>query len=105
MKKERHNEESIEQMLATAYRGQLAPEPSERWQQRVMQAIRTQGSVISIVPIWPGSRIVWRVACVAAAAAIIIAVLGFWMLPSDARLAWQFQREGVVSAWLLQMGD
>jgi hypothetical protein len=105
MRKKRHGEESIERLLATAYRNQPSPEPSELWHQRVMQAVRGQGSVLSIIPTRPEMRIVWRAACVAVAAAIIMAVLGFWILPSDARLAWQFQREGAVSAWLLQMGD
>jgi hypothetical protein len=105
MRKKTRGEESIEQTLAAAYRSQPAPEPSERWHQQVMQAVRAQGGVISVVPIRLESRIVWRAACVAAAAAVIMAILGFWVMPSDARLAWQFQREGVVSAWLLQIGE
>jgi hypothetical protein len=106
MKEKRHSEESIEQALAAAYRGQPAPEPSEQWHQRVMQAVRVQGGVLSVMPIrLVESRIVWRAACVAAAAAVIMAILGFWVMPSDARLAWQFQREGVASAWLLQVGE
>ena len=103
--KKRHGEESIVQALATAYRNQSGPEPTEQWHQRAMQAVRAQRNILSIIPIRPESKIVWRAACVAAAAAIIMAVLGYWTLPSDARLAWQFQREGVASAWLLQMGD
>jgi hypothetical protein len=105
MRKKRHTEESMERMLAAAYRDQPVPEPSEQWHQKVMQAVRAEGGVISMVRSRPEAQIIWRAAWVAAAAAVIMTILGFWMMPSDARLAWQFQQEGAVSAWLLQVGE
>ena len=105
MKEKRHNGEWIDRTLADAFRSRPVPEPSEQWHQRVMQAVRAQRGIISIIPVRPESRIAWRAACVAAAAAVIMAILGFWVIPSNDRLAWQFQREGVVSAWLLQIGE
>ncbi len=104
-KKKRHGAETIEQRLKAAYRGQSVPEPSEQWHRRVMQAVREQGGILVPAPVRIENRVAWHAAYLAIAAAVIMTILGYWTLPSDARLAWQFQREGTASAWLLHLGD
>ncbi len=105
MEKKKRGGESIERMLKNAYRSQPVPEPSEQWHLGVMRAVRGQGRILSLAPVQIESRVAWHAAYVAIAAAIIMAILGLWTLPSDARLASQFQGEGTASAWLLHVGD
>jgi hypothetical protein len=105
MKKNRYDEEPTERNLASAYLRQPVPEPSERWHRNVMQAVRSQGNTLSIAPLRLETRMAWRAACVAAAAAAIMTILGSRVIPSNAALAWQFQHENEASAWILELGE
>ena len=105
MKRDRDREERIERALAEAWRVRSVPEPSDVWHQKVVQAIRAEPRVAQVVPFVMQIRLAWRAACVTAAAAIIVAAVGYWVMPSDARLAWQLQRDGIWSEWVLQTGE
>jgi hypothetical protein len=95
----------IEQILAEACQRGPLPEPSERWHEKVMEAIRTERAGPQILRFRAEARMAWRGALAAAAAAVIVAAVGLWARPSDARLAWELQQDSTLSAWALQTGE
>jgi len=95
----------VERMLAEAYQNRLVPEPSDLWHEKVMQAIRAEPSVPQVVALRVQAGIAWRAALVTAAAAVIVTAVELWVMPSDTRLAWELQRDGVLSEWVLQTGE
>jgi len=95
----------VERMLAEAYENRLVPEVSDLWHEKVMQTIRAEPSVPQVVPLRMQARIAWRAALATAAAAVIVTAVGLRVMPSDARLAWELQRDGVLSEWVLQTGE
>lgn len=105
MDKNKKDDDRLERALAGAWHEQQGPEPSEAWYIQVMQAVGAEPGVPQIVPLAMPPRLLWRAACVAAAAAIVVAVIGNRIIPSDAGLAWQLQRDGVSSEWALLAGD
>ena len=105
MKQDRDREERIERALVKAWRGQPVREPSDAWQNEVMQAIRAEPCRPQVIPLVAQVRLAWRAACVTAAAAVIVAVVGYRIMPSDAQLVGQLQRDGIWSVWVLQSGE
>jgi hypothetical protein len=95
----------VERMLTEAYENRLVPEASDLWHEKVMQAIRAEPSVPQVVPLRMQARIAWRVALATAAAAVIVTAVGLRVMPSDTQLAWELQRDGVLSEWVLQTGE
>jgi hypothetical protein len=92
-------------MLAEAYQRRQVPEPSGLWHEKVMQAIRAERGSPQVVRLRAEARIAWHGALATAAAAVLVAVAGLRVMPSDAQLAWEFQQDGVLSAWVLQTGE
>jgi len=105
MKQDRDRQERIERALAGAWKAWSVLEPSEAWHEEVMLAIRAEPCLPQVVPLITQVRLAWRAACVTAAAAIVVAVVGYWIMPSDAQLAGQLQRDGIWSQWILQTGE
>jgi hypothetical protein len=104
MKADKDKSDRVEQALAEAYRRQRTSGPSEAWHKDVMENIQAQSAPNTVVfPI--EVRTAWYAACTAAAAAVIAVAVGVLVMPSDARLAWQLQQDGVVSEWILQTGE
>ncbi len=104
MKADKDKSERVEQALAEAYRRQRTSGPSEAWHKGVMENIRAESAPSAVVfPI--EARTAWYAACTAAAAAVIVVAVVVLVMPSDARLAWQLQQDGVMSEWILQTGE
>jgi len=104
MKADKDKRDRVEQALAEAYRWQRTSGPSEAWHKGVMENIRAQSAPNTVVfPI--KARIAWYAACTAAAVAVVVAAVGVLVVPSDGRLAWQLQQDGVMSEWVLQTGE
>lgn len=106
MDRNKDNINRLEQAMAETWREQSTPEPSEAWHASVMAAIAVEKPIgPRILPATIQIGLAWRAACVTAAAAIVVTAVGLWITPSDARLAWQLQRDGAGSEWALLMGD
>ena len=105
MRKDSDNQADVERMLAEAYRRRQVPEPSDPWREKVMQAIRAEPGGPQVIRLRAEARIAWWGALATAAAAVLVAAVGLWVMPSDARLAWEFQQDGARTAWVLQTGE
>ena len=105
MRRDSNHRVDVERMLAGAYRRRQVPEPSGLWCEKVMQAIRAEQGGPQVVRLRVEARIAWRGALATVAAAVIVAAVGLWVMPSDAQLAWDLQQDSVLSAWVLQTGE
>jgi hypothetical protein len=92
-------------MLADLCQHRHVPEPSGLWCEKVMQAIRGEQGSPQVIRFRAEARMAWRGALATAAAAVIVAAAGLWVMPSDAQLAWDLQQDSVLSAWVLQTGE
>jgi hypothetical protein len=93
-----------EQALREAYRRQSLPSPGMAWRQRVMEQI-LQESWTGIIPFPPADLVAWRVAWATAAAAILIAVCGFAIMPTDTQIVWDLRHLASPYEWSLAMGE
>ena len=105
MKQDRERYNRVERALAEQWRTWSVPEPSAAWHKEVMRAIRAEPGIPRVVSLAVQVRLAWRAACVTAAAALVVAVVGYWIMPSDAQLAGQLARDGIWSQWALQTGE
>ena len=105
MRKGENHRVEVEQMLAAAWRQRPTLEPSAAWCAKVMQAIRAEPGGPQAVRFRVEAGMAWRGALVTAAAAVLVAAVGLWLLPSDAQLARDFQQDSALSAWVLRTGE
>ena len=81
---------------------ECGPEPSEQWIRSVMERIRAEAAIIPFpCTKYTAERFVRRFAGAAAAAAALIAVIGWASLPTNEELAWKAQTGGYVSEYFL----
>ena len=93
-----------EQALRKAYRRQSLPSPGAAWYQAVMEQVQ-QESFAGIIPFPPVETMAWRVAWAAAAAAVLIAVCGFAIRPTDAQTVWDLRHLASPYELSLAMGE
>ncbi len=105
MRREAKHRVDIEQMLAVAWRHGRTPKPPVPWCEELMAAIRAEPGGPQVVRFRAEARMAWRGALVTAAAAVLVAAAGLWLMPSDAQLARNFQQDSALSAWVLQTGE
>lgn len=105
MKDAKNKQDRIMRGLAVAYRARTTSRPSAQWHKQVMAAIRNEVVPDRPLQAYPGARLHWYAAGVAACMACVVTVWGLYTVPSKAQLAWELQRDGAVSAWLLETGD
>jgi len=105
MREDANHRADVERMLAQAYQRWQVLEPSELWHEKVVKAIRAERASPQVIRFRAEARIAWRGALATAAAAVLVAAVGLWIMPSDAQLAWEFQQDGALSAWALQTGE
>jgi len=70
-----------------------------------MQAIRAERDGPQVIRLRAEARTAWRLALATAVAAVIVAAVGIWVLPSDGQLAWEIEQNGALSAWAWQAGE
>lgn len=91
----------IEKALIQAYQMPHRCSVSPLWHHKVMSALQGESLVHKELPV---HNSIWPTAWWMAAAALAILWLGLQWLPSNADLAWQLHRDGIVSAWELYTG-
>lgn len=94
----------IEQMQVVVWRRWRTPKPAVPWCEKLMEAIRAEPGGPQVVRFRAEARLAWRGALVTAAAAVLVAAAGLWLMPSDAQLARDVQQDSILSAWVLQTG-
>lgn len=75
--------------------------PSEQWIQSVMQRVRAEAESMPHYAAGHRADHFGGIAGIAAAAAVVIALLGWGTLPSAEELAWKAQTGGCISEYLL----
>ncbi|HON90351.1 MAG TPA: hypothetical protein PLT20_07995 [Sedimentisphaerales bacterium] len=105
MKRREYPGPDVERMLDEARQRQQTPAPPDSWPEKVMQAIRTERDAPQVIRFRVEARTAWRTALATAAAAVIVAAAGIWMLPSDGQLAWEIEQNDALSAWAWQAGE
>lgn len=104
MKQNQDRVERIERALRNAFLLQPTLAPSEAWHAEVMTRVRAETRQPEMIAFFPIDRIVWRSAILAAAAAVIVSVLGYERMPTEGQLAWEWNEGGCVMEWLTQAG-
>ena len=104
MRTSKAKQSRTEQAFREAYRRQPLPSPDATWYQAVMEQIR-QESVAGINPFPPVETMAWRIAWAAAAAAVLIAICGFVIRPTDAKTVWDLRPLTSSYEWSLAMGE
>ena len=78
--------------------------PSEAWHAAVLARIRAEAIGAPPIPFVSVDRIAWWGAILAAAAAVIVSILGYARMPTEGQLAWEWSESGSAMEWLSQAG-
>jgi hypothetical protein len=104
MKQNQERIERIERALRDAFLLQPLSAPSEAWHAEVLARVRAEVRNPATLSLFPIDRIAWRIAILAAAAAVIVSFIGYERMPSEGQLAWEWNEGGCVMEWLTHAG-
>jgi len=104
MRHERTETDRMERALREVFLRQPEVVPSEAWHAAVMARLRAEAVDLRPMAFVLASQIAWRGAILAAAAALIVSVVGLAKMPTENQLAWEWSQGVGVMKWLSQSG-